>query len=76
MRNIRSHLDKILEMNQVDLLNTLNEDDDNDKNIYHKIEGHLIGCVSVICHTIKNRNDIRIKNVFVFISNKFNKITK
>lgn len=33
--------------------------------VYDKIECHLIGCVSVMCNTIKQSQDPKIKNVTV-----------
>jgi hypothetical protein len=64
LRNIRFHLDKVLEMNQVD---TINDDDDDDENKtkFEKIECHLIGCVSVICHSVKSNNDAKMKTVTI-----------
>lgn len=61
LRNIRLHLDKVLEMNQVDVIN----DDDEDKDACETIEYHLIECISVMCHSIKNNRDERIKNVII-----------
>lgn len=61
LRNLRSHLDKVLEMNQINVSNNL--DTDEDKESYDKIESYLIRCVSVICHSIKNSPDTRLKNV-------------
>lgn len=63
LRNIRLHLDKVLEVNQVDILN----DEDEDKETYETIECHLIECISVICHSIKNNRDERMKNVTINI---------
>lgn len=63
LRNIRFHLDKVLEMNQVDT--TLDDDDDDDKTKFEKIECHLIGCVSVICHSVKSNNDAKMKTVTI-----------
>lgn len=68
LRNLRSYLDKILEMNQIDISNNSNEDED--KETFDKIESYLIGCVSVICHSIKNSSDIRLKNVTMINMNK------
>lgn len=65
LRNIRSHLEKVLEMNQIENLNSqVGNDDEEDS--YDKIESYLIGCVSVIGHSIKSNNDNRVKNVNIF----------
>lgn len=64
LRNIRSHLEKVLEMNQIDNVNSQTDNDDDDT--YDKIESYLIGCVSVICHSIKSNNDNKVKNVNIF----------
>lgn len=62
LRNIRFHLDKVLEMNQIDV-NDNEEDDEEDKSKFEKIESHLIGCVSVVCHAVKSNNDAKMKTV-------------
>jgi len=56
--NTKSHLDKVLEMNQISEVSV-----EDDSSTYDKIESHLIGCVSVICNAIKSRDDPRVKNV-------------
>lgn len=63
LSNLRLNLDKVLEINQVDVDN----DEDDDKETYDKIEYNLIACVSVISHSIKNNNDEKIKNVIMII---------
>lgn len=65
LRNIRSHLDKVLEMNQTDI-DSMQIDEDVEDKKYDKIESHLIGCVSVICDSIKSNNDNKVKNVIIF----------
>lgn len=60
LRNLRIFLDKVLDMNQIDVTQ---DEDDEDKALYEKIECHLIGCVSVVCHAIKNNEDAKTKNV-------------
>lgn len=62
LRNIKSHLDKVLEMNQA---NEVSIEDDTPA--YDKIECHLIGCVSVICRAIKSSDDTKIKNVTISV---------
>lgn len=57
---VRLNLDKILEVNQIDI--TINQDDE--REVYDCIEGHLIKCVSVLCNAIKS-NHPRIKNVII-----------
>ncbi|VVC36857.1 Hypothetical protein CINCED_3A015403 [Cinara cedri] len=64
--NIKSKLNEILEMNQVDV--NVNEEDNEDKIIYEKIECLLIGCVSVICHVIKNNHHPRVKTILAWLS--------
>lgn len=71
---MRLYLDQILQMNQIDDVNSQQEDND-DKEIYDKIESHLIGCVSVVCHGIKNNQDSKIKNVIIISNNIINKLT-
>lgn len=56
---MRSNLDKVLEMNQVEDAFDIVDD----KVIYDKIEYHLIGCVSVMCNTINQNQDARMENV-------------
>jgi len=67
LRNIRKHLDKVLEMNQINDVDTIDTDVDEDKVAFDTIECHLIECVSVICHAIKQNQDNRIKNVTLII---------
>jgi len=64
LRNMRLYLDQILQMNQIDDVNNQHEDNE-DKEKYDQIESHLIGCVSVVCHGIKNNHDSKIKNVIM-----------
>lgn len=64
LRNIRFHLDKVLEMNQVDTIDD-EDNDDEDKTKFEKIECHLIGCVSVVCHAVKRNNDAKMKTVII-----------
>lgn len=59
---MRSHLDKVLEMNQVD--SVIEDPEDDNRESYDTIENYLIKCVSVICHAIKNDNP-RVKNVII-----------
>jgi len=61
---MRLYLDQILQMNQIDDISNEQEDND-DKEAYDKIEAHLIGCVSVVCHGIKNNQGSKIKNVIL-----------
>lgn len=56
---MRSNLDKVLEMNQVEDAFDIVDD----KVIYDKIECYLIGCVSVMCNTINQNQDARMENV-------------
>lgn len=51
-------------MNQIDDIS--NEDND-DKETYDLIESHIIGCVSVVCHGIKNNKDSKVKHVIIII---------
>lgn len=67
LRNMRLYLDQILQMNQVDDVSN-QEDDIDDKETYDKIESHLIGCVSVVCHGLKNNHDSKIKNILTWLS--------
>lgn len=55
-----------MEMNQINHVNSHIDDDDED-NKFDKIESYLIGCVSVICHSIKINNDNKVKNVNLFL---------
>lgn len=64
LHNIRIYLDKVLEMNQIDVTQ---DEDDEDKAVYEKIECHLIGCLSVVCHVIKNNQDAKTKNVIIIM---------
>lgn len=50
-------------MDQVD--QNISVDDNDDKVSYDKIECHLIGCVSVLCHATQNTLDPKIKNVII-----------
>lgn len=70
LRNMRLYLDQILQMNQVDDVSNQEEDID-DKETYDKIESHLIGCVSVVCHGLKNNQDSKIKNVTIINTNYY-----
>jgi len=63
---VRSHLDKVLEMNQID---SINDENDENKTTYEKIEYNLIGCLSVICYAINQNQDTKIKNVIIIIVN-------
>lgn len=63
--NIKSQLNEVLEINQVDA--NINEDDNEDNVIYTKIESHLIGCLYVICHGIKNIHDPKVNNVIILM---------
>lgn len=67
LRNMRLYLDEILQMNQIDDASNQPEDDD-DKETYDLIESHLIGCVSVVCHGIKNNKDSKVKHILTWLS--------
>lgn len=66
LRNVRSHLDKVLEMNQID---SINDKNDEYKTTYDTIECNLIGCLSVICYAINQNQDTKLKNVIIIIVN-------
>lgn len=73
MRNIRSHLDSVLEENQ--LSSSMNEDNEEDVNdSLDKIESYLIKCIKIICHAIDSNNQ-KVKNV-CNVSIKFHDIFK
>ncbi|XP_050532964.1 Fanconi anemia group I protein-like isoform X2 [Daktulosphaira vitifoliae] len=66
LRNIRSHLDTVLEVNQLDSsINGDNEEDANDS--LDKIESYLIKCIAIICHAIDSNNQ-KVKNILVWLS--------
>uniref|UniRef100_A0A2H8TUM8 Fanconi anemia group I n=1 Tax=Melanaphis sacchari TaxID=742174 RepID=A0A2H8TUM8_9HEMI len=74
LRNMRLYLDQILQLNKID--DDSNEQDDNDdKETYDTIESHLIGCMSVVCHGIKNNQDSKIKNILTWLSTVAEKYT-
>lgn len=64
--NVRSHLDKVLEMNQID--DSVIDDNVEHKATYDQIEHNLLGCVSVICYAVKQSQDIKIKNVIINVN--------
>jgi len=61
---MRLYLDEILQMNQIDDVSNQQEEND-DKETYDLIESHIIGCVSVVCHGIKNNKDSKVKHVII-----------
>ncbi|XP_050526595.1 Fanconi anemia group I protein-like isoform X2 [Daktulosphaira vitifoliae] len=66
LRNIRLHLETVLESNQLNSSGNVDNDEDT-MDSSNKIEIYLIKCISVICHSINNSNQ-KLKNILVWLS--------